>query len=213
MSQSARASTHFHEFSVLLTSALAEVVNKALQYDPGTQRAIARLPTKTLGIISHSPALEIYIRARGNQLVFTTEPATPTDVVLQGELRDILSLVFTASTSLANTGVTVKGQIGLLADYQRCFQRMEIDWQDALASVIGGIPAHILSSAGRYFADNWLPDRNRSADKAYEFLTEELRALPGNHEIQAFGHEVSLLRQNVDRLQLRLDRLRQQKHT
>ncbi|WP_018014320.1 ubiquinone biosynthesis accessory factor UbiJ [Teredinibacter turnerae] len=203
--------THFHEFSVLISSSLEKVINSALRYDPGTRAAIGRLPSKTLGIVSTSPAFECHIRATGDQLRFTTFAATAPDVELRGDLRDILSLVFTASTSLANTGVTVKGQIGLLADYQRCFANIDIDWEDALANAIGSFPAHLVAQLGRDVASRWIPNREYSARRIQEFITEELRAVPAREEIQIFGEHVNQLRQGVDRLQLRLDKLSQRR--
>ncbi|TVZ40584.1 ubiquinone biosynthesis protein UbiJ [Alteromonadaceae bacterium 2753L.S.0a.02] len=208
MSEATNASSgNFNEMPSLLAQLLQETVNKVLRYDPGTRAALQKLPSAPLAIISQQPLLTLYIKTRDDQLEFGIHNSEPAAVELSGKLSDIISLVFTAKTSLANTGVTVRGSIGLLADYQRCFQNIEIDWEDALARAIGSLPAHQLATFGRNLFNTLLPGRTQSADWLRDFIVEELEAVPSNAQLEQFSQELNRIRQNTDRLQLRIKKL------
>ncbi|WP_075185414.1 ubiquinone biosynthesis accessory factor UbiJ [Teredinibacter haidensis] len=186
---------------------LESVINAALKYDPGTRRNLTKINGKVLAVDCRQPELTFYFQAIDEQLQvlahYEDEPTTK----IEGKLFSLFHLMQNPGHSLADSGVTVSGQVALLSDYQQILKNLEIDWEDALSSLMGDLPAHQIAQLARG-AFNWFqPKGQRLPQFLAEFLTEELRAIPAKSEIEHFSRNVSLLRQQTDRLDARVQKL------
>ena len=83
----------------------------------------------------------------------------------------------------------------------------EPDWEEELSRLVGDVAAHRLGSVARGLADWGLKAADTLALDAGEFLTEESRQIPTRYELEEFLDAVDTMRNDVDRLEARLDRL------
>lgn len=97
------------------------------------------------------------------------------------------------------------------ADFAEClgfvFRHLEWDSEADLARLLGDIPAHRIdrmAKAGLRQAGEGLERLGRNV---VEYLTEESGALLGPGDIDDFNRSVSILRDDVERLEKRLQRL------
>lgn len=197
-------------FITTVTLVLEKTLNTALKFDPGTRGKLAAINGKVLAVQVLQPAFTFYLRATGDQLDVLGYCETPANATLSGTAADIGRLAMASNSSLADSGVRVEGEVGLLNHYQQLIRELDIDWEDALAGLMGDLPAHQFATLARSAIDWLKPRRQRIPLILAEFLTEELRALPPAAEQEAFGRDVASVRQQTDRLEARIRKLQQQ---
>ena len=97
------------------------------------------------------------------------------------------------------------GDLSLLADYQRLLKNLDIDWEDMLSQFTGDIIGHQTAQLIRT-KFGWVKDRANSAQRlTKEFLTEELKTVPGKPELETFYRDVDELRLAADRAAARVE--------
>jgi ubiquinone biosynthesis protein UbiJ len=85
---------------------------------------------------------------------------------------------------------------------------LDIDWEAALAQLIGDVPAHMVAGSVRQSASFRADAFNRAQSAVVEVSQEELRLTPSQNEYQQFVQSVRHLATDVDRLVARANRLR-----
>ncbi len=201
--------------TTLLTTAMEKTVNFALKYDPASRHALTSIDGTVLLLKSHSPSVNMSIQVREDTIGFFCVPKDElnnftSDVQLEGELEDLIALTFTSQHSLSNTNVKVSGKISTISKFQEIFEQLDIDWEDALTEYLGTVPGHQLAQIIRAFT-KWSNYQKKSIqNKLPDYLTEELKIIPGKAEFELFVKQVEQLRSATDRIEARI--LRIQKH-
>jgi len=189
------------------TAALEQGINKALEFDPATRQAIAKLAGKSLLVEMREPEFNISLHFFVDHVRVTSCNEDPT-TRLRGPLFGLLQLAVSDNVNLSDSGVEAWGSTSLLADLQRISSQLDIDWEDAISPWLGDVASHAL--AGRLRTSlGWIKARGRNSKRLLqEFLTEELRATPHRLELERFNREVDQLRLAADRMQSRVARLK-----
>lgn len=106
--------------------------------------------------------------------------------------------------------VQVRGAADLAETLGFVFRQLRWDGEADLARLVGDIPAHRLSRlAGQ--AVTWQREAGqRLLANGTEYLVEERGLLPAKGELAVFGHDVDRLRDDLARLEKRLQRLNEQ---
>lgn len=191
--------------------ALAEqAINKALDYDPATQDAIDQLDGKVIMIESTLPAFEVFVIHADRKIALHSQWETPPDTTLSGPLPALIQMATEGGgdrLSLANSGVQTRGDEDVLRQVSRLLKRMDIDWEGLLASIVGDIPAHSVGRTVRA-AFAWASDSGRRLRRRTQLtMTEEWRLVPSRPEMDQWQREVTLLRQDAERLAARMEQL------
>jgi len=104
-------------------------------------------------------------------------------------------------------GFEFRGDVHTVQAVRDFFAGLEVDWEAQLAEVVGDIPAHQLGQFARGLG-RWGGEVLESVRlNLGEYLTEEGRLLPPRAEVRAFVEDVTVLRQDADRLAARIARL------
>lgn len=189
-------------------SALETAANKALQYDPATKQRLSELAGQSLAVevVEFKINLCVHFDADGLRLSgFADTPTTR----LRGSLPGLLKLAAIERIIPQEANVEVWGDSQLLIHIKNIISELELDWEEVLIDALGDVPGHQLAQFLRKQV-HWLRDRETSVRRlAGEFLTEELRAVPTDIEIQHFSEEVDQLRLSTDRLYAKLSKLKQ----
>ena len=82
-----------------------------------------------------------------------------------------------------------------------------MDWEAALAKLIGDVPAHLVGESLRNAASWQTQTAKRAASAAAEFAQEEIRLTPSANEVAHFRTQVRQLSTDVDRLAARIQKL------
>lgn len=188
-------------------AAAEALINRALRHDPASRARLAGLSGKVIQLAIRQPHLDIYLCPRGDRLDLQGQCEEPVHCKVSGRAADMLSLLNRDNFSLAGSGVNVLGETRLLQQLQSLARDLEIDWEDALAGLIGdelaGPLAAGLRRAGRYGS----AQLRQSRDALGPWLTDELQLTPSRPEFEAFSRQVNALALAADRLEARLQAL------
>lgn len=199
-------------FSALQSAALEGVekmINAALVYDPSTLRQLTALQGKILLIESSTPSLRMAVEVGTSGLLLHNDWQDSADVHISGSLISILNMSVNASDmrSFSGTGVNVTGNLELLRQLNLTMAGLDIDWEAALAELVGDVPAHIFCDALRKTANIHTDTLQRAKSAVVEVSQEELRLSPTKNEYDEFVLSVRHLATDTERLSARVDRL------
>jgi ubiquinone biosynthesis protein UbiJ len=187
-------------------------INKALEYDPATQNAIGELSGKVLAVECTLPPLTFYAVHSEKDITLMAQYEGEPDTTLRGSALSLSSLATDGQdrVSFFDTGVEVRGDHDLLRQIKKIMKNLDVDWEAALAQLIGDVPAHLVGEAIRS-STNWQQHvAERASTAAAEFSQEEVRLTPSRSEVDSFNTEVKHMANDVDRLAARVNKLKVQ---
>jgi ubiquinone biosynthesis protein UbiJ len=202
-------------FSTLQAGALSGLelaINSALKYDPATLRELSTLEGQVLLVDCTSPAMRIAIQISQQQITLHSGWEDEAAITLQGSLIALAKMAANASdtSSFAGTGVQLSGNLETLHKLHKILSQLDIDWEGALADIIGDVPAYMIGSALRKSADIAKQNKQRVTSALTEVAQEELQIVPSRNGFEQFKKEVREMASDTDRLMARANLLRQQ---
>lgn len=103
--------------------------------------------------------------------------------------------------------VQVEGDTHLAQAFGDFLGGLEVDWEEQLARLAGDAVAHRVGSQVRATGQWGRRTTEVLTEDVKEYLQEEARLLPSRYEVQAFLDEVDQVRDGVERLAARVERL------
>jgi ubiquinone biosynthesis protein UbiJ len=161
---------------------VADLINRALRYDPATRAMLARLDRKTLRLECDlsplplpAPVLTLAFHTDGVEL----EPGeidAPT-LRIRGSASSFVAMLNDADPTTRPTGLDVQGDHELLVVLRQQLRSLDIDWEAVAAQLLGDVPAHLLGQSLRN-AQQWQRDiAARARVGITEFAREETRLI------------------------------------
>jgi ubiquinone biosynthesis protein UbiJ len=199
-------------FSSLISEVFERSLNEALNYDPGTKAKLQELDNKSFAIAIENLDLLAYILIQDATLYLRLTPGInqtdfeQSDVSLRGNFADLIALL-SQKHSLANSGVEVRGRVGLLESIQNIGKDIEIDWQDALYEKLGPVLSQPLILFIQHGINYTKEVTSNNKNVIAEFLEHEAGLGLHKEELNIFTEQVDALRSQTDRLAARMQRL------
>ncbi len=191
----------------LVVAGLETVLDRVLRLDPDIGPRLAALNGAIIAIESTDLGLNCYLLPgpHGVQLLdrYDGEPT----VRIRGSLA---ALVRQSSGRQQGGEVAVEGDAAVGREFQAILMDLHIDWEEQLSQVIGDVAAYRLGRLWRGFRDWGQQTSGVLLRDSGEYLQQELRVLPPHHAVEQFLTAVDVLREDTDRLALRIERLRRQ---
>ena len=192
--------------SVLLP--VAKLLNKNIQASTPARELCGKLSARVVAVRVRDTALSMYFTISDDTVELTTASDSEPDVILTGSL---LTLARMAGQS--GEGAIRAGSLDLTGDAEtaRAFQRLlafaRPDIEEELSGLVGDVAAHRLGEIARGIGRWGRRVRSTMRDNIREYLQEESRSLPSRYEVERFAKDVDVLRDDVDRLAARIDKL------
>jgi len=182
------------------------LINRALEYDSISARALTNLNGQIILIDSTMPPLSISIEPTGNGVKLHSERQKDNAVTVEGTLVSMVGVALNAqdSMSFSGTGVKVSGNLETLNQLNKIIGNLDIDWEGALAQLIGDLPAHLFCKTVRNSASFKKETAARATTAIVEVVQEEFRLTPSKNEFEARGPEIRRLSSDIDRLTARM---------
>lgn len=182
--------------------ALAGVLNHLVAQTPGGLAGLARHAGRKLAIDALISRHVFLIQEKG-QLASVSDTEADATIRLTPDLLTRLPFEGKAAFRSAPT----EGDTELLSAFNDIFQNMAWDAEADLAKLFGPVVGFRLAEAGRGFT-GWLNQATTDTAKTLaEYATHENPMLASPLDISHFNAEVDTLRDDVSRLEARLDRL------
>ncbi|MDG2018782.1 MAG: SCP2 sterol-binding domain-containing protein [Porticoccaceae bacterium] len=192
-------------------SGLETAINAALKYDPGTLRDLSEIEGQVLLIDCNMPDLRIAVEAQQQQIILHPNWDGEAAVTLQGSMIALAKMAVNASdtSSFAGSGVQLSGNLETLHRLHKILSQLNIDWEGALADLVGDIPAHVIALAVRKSAKISKQSLQRATSALTEVAQEEFEIIPSKHAFKQFKHDVRQMASDTDRIMARVSALRE----
>lgn len=151
--------------------------------------------------------LTLGLRIDEHGMLVASDVAGEADVTLTLPADAPLRLLLDRQSLFA--GIRLAGAADIAEALAFVFRNLHWDVEEDLARVVGDIPARRLSLAGGRLGRDILEGGKRLASNIAEFASEEAGLLVPAREVVSFGSEVDRLRDDLARLEKRLQRLSQ----
>ncbi len=191
---------------------LESAVNRVLRLDPDTLARFGELEGKVIRIrVAGTRPFEIFVLPSTSGVSLRALHDADAHVTLSGDVPVFAKLALrrVVPGTVADGEVQISGDIPLGQRFQQLLEKIDIDWEEQVAGVLGDVAAHQLGNALRRFSGWTRQSLNTLGEDAADYLREESRLLPSRSRVEGFRRAVESLRLESERLASRLDRLRE----
>jgi len=190
---------------------LEAALNGYLDLDPLVRDRLAELHGRSVGVEILGAGLTLYFTAdaAGRLQVLGRLEGEP-DCWLRGTPLDLLRAGdrVSGADQLFSQRVRIEGDSALANRFGTILRDLDIDWEEQLSRLTGDVVAHEVGSAARAARHAGQRARRTLEQNLGEYLQEEGRLLPTRYEVQEFLDAVDGLRDDVERLAARVERLK-----
>jgi ubiquinone biosynthesis protein UbiJ len=190
-------------------AALEAAVNRYIALDPEGAARLGELQGRVILIELAGFGTRLYVIPGRAELQLYGDYAGKPDCVLQGTPLALarMGVSHRKEDQLFSGEVRIEGDTHLAHAFGDLLAGLEVDWEEQLSRLVGDTAAHQVGSRVRDI-ERW---GRRTGDilteDLKEYLQEEARLLPTRYEVQAFLDDVDLLRDDLERLAARVERL------
>ena len=191
----------------MLLTFVEEIINRALRLDPDTLHRLGDMDGKVIcaRIATAQEPIEIFVLPWEAGLRLRRQIDGKPDVTVTGDVPFFARLLYTRA---APTGdLEISGDIELGQRFKDILDRIDIDWEEGASRYVGDVAAHTLGNVVREL-HGWVRSATATIGQDIsEYLQEESRTLAKRENVKRFLTQVDSLRGDVDRLDMRLQRL------
>jgi len=193
----------------MLTATLENVLNRGLPRSPRAQQLCAELAGRRVAVAIAGSPRQVLVESTGLSLKLSAvEAGVAADATISGGPFSLLGRSGAAPEAVLQRGdVRIDGDAELAQKFRELALLLRPDLEDELSLVVGDVPAHQLGRFARA-AFGWTRKAAATTVRnAAEYLAHERRDLVPRSEAEQFLQGVDTLREDVDRLAVRIDLL------
>jgi len=183
------------------------VINRYLALDPEMLDKLAEFDGKVIKMEMTGINKDLYMLPNESGIQVLSQYEGEADTVLSGTPISLfkMGLASNAANLLLKGEIEISGDTRLGHQFKNVFSQMDIDWSEPLANLVGDGLAYQLQQAGSRLG-HWGKDTVKSVSTSFgEYLQEESRDVVTDTELEIFYGAVDRLREDVDRLQAKVD--------
>lgn len=194
-----------------LLAVMEQAVNRYIALDPEGAAAFSALSGRIIAIEVKGFGTRLTVIPGASRLqLFGAYDAAP-DCLIRGTPLGLvrMGMAERKETQLVSGEVEIEGDTTLAQDFSAALAKLDVDWEEQLARAIGDPFAHQIGNRVRD-AGRWTERTSETlTTDLKEYLQEEGRLLPTRYEVDAFLAQVDTLRDDVERMAARVERLLQ----
>jgi ubiquinone biosynthesis protein UbiJ len=192
-----------------IVAGLEQGINRYLALDPEGAERLASLNGRVICIEVAGFGTRLYLIPSGKEIQVFGDYAGEPDCVLSGTPLALarIGLAERKADRLFSGEVRISGDTHLAQQFGGVLAGIAVDWEEQLSRVTGDPIAHQAGSAMRAVRRWGRRSVDTLAQDTKEYLQEEGRLVPTRYEIQLFLDAVDTLRDDIERLAARVERL------
>jgi ubiquinone biosynthesis protein UbiJ len=192
----------------LVLRPIANLLNRNIVATTPARELCEQLSGTSVAIRVRDTALAMYFTIGDSAVELSTDSESDPDVVITGSLLTLARIAGTSGEQAIRDGsLELTGDAEAAQAFQTLLGFAAPDIEEELSGVIGDVAAHRLGETARGVR-NWArAARSTMASNIREYVQEESRDVPSRYETERFSSRVDSLRDDVDRLEARLNRL------
>lgn len=188
---------------------LEAAINKVLRLDPDAIKKLKPLDGKAIKIEITDWKITFFILpyAQGVQLV--DQYHQPANTTISGKLFSLIRVgaAGASTTSMFDESITITGDTKTGEAIRDVLADLDIDWEEQLSKVVGDSIAHPLTQHAKKAVSLGKRSMKSLAENIAEYLHYESKQLPPESAVEHFIEGVAKLRDDVDRMEARIQRL------
>jgi ubiquinone biosynthesis accessory factor UbiJ len=189
-----------------LLAAQEIILNRFLQLDPEVVKYLNPLSGKVAKLELNS--LSHYWLFKSNAIYLVKNYNGVVDLVLRGSIFDFVRLaLIKRESALTAIPIQISGDMEFAKQFKALFSNLEIDWEEQLSRVVGDGIAYPLAQYLKTLSQWAKQSVVNLSQNMTDFVQAEMDYLVPEEELQVFFSDVDDLRDNLARLQARIERL------
>ncbi len=187
---------------------LTALINRQIKVTTPARELCAELDGKVMAVRIKDTGLAIYFCACPDEIALFGDYDREPDVAISGSILSLARLAGASSEDAIRDGsLELIGDAEVAQAFQKLLGYSKPDIEEELSGVIGDIAAHRLGEVARSVG-SWGKEAGATLrQNITEFLQEERRDVPSRYEVEAFTRKVDELRDDVARIEARLNQL------
>lgn len=193
-----------------ITGVIEAAFNQWLAKDPHSADKMRRFSGKVVELELRGLNQSLYLLPTEQGVLFQARHEGGVDATLSGTPLALagMSLSDKPSRSLFSGKVEIRGNVGVGQGIRKVLDEVKVDWEEDLSHYTGDLVAHQLGNLIRNGLDWAQRNRRVTEQNSREYLQEELRMLPTRYEAEEFATGVDATRNDIERLEARVTRLK-----
>jgi ubiquinone biosynthesis protein UbiJ len=191
-------------------AAFEQALNRYIALDPEGARRLAPIHGRVICLELSGFGTRVFLIPGPAGLQVYGDYAAEPDCLLRGSPFGLarMGISHRKEEQLFSGEVQVEGDTAVARAFGDFAAGLEPDWEEQLARLVGDPVAYQVGSGVRGAADWGRRTIDTLAQDVKEYLQEEGRILPTRYEVEEFLGAVDTLRDDVERLDARVERLR-----
>lgn len=187
---------------------VAAMINDRIAAKTPARELCEQLDGRVFALRVRDSGLAAYCIVHPGGVMLSADYPDEPDVVVTGSLLSLPGLAGDRAEELVRDGsIEFSGDALLARDFRKLLRYARPDFEESLSGVVGDAAAHGIGEFVRGVGA-WARDaRTTMRRNIGEYLQEESRSVPGRYEFDEFRGAVGKLRDDVDRLAARVDRI------
>lgn len=191
----------------MLTERIQVLLDRNVAGSPRARELLSQLEGLTLRLDVRFTPLGLHATARDGRLLLSRHGETA-DVTVSGTPLNLLAMARGNPQDVIRRGdVRIEGDAAAAERFQELAELLRPDLEAGLAQFIGEVPAYGAGQLLRRALDYGRQVARTGAMNMGEYMAHERRALVPRAEARQFIDDVDVLREQVDRVAARVDRL------
>ena len=194
-----------------LLTPLARVLNRNIGESTPARELSRELDGRVIAIRVRDTGLAMYFEINDEVLDLKTDSTNEPDVVLTGSLVTLGKMAgpdgHDHSPAALKGGLDVTGDAFTAQAFQKLLKHARPDPEEELSRFVGDAAAFRAGEIARGVRDWAIGARSTMGANIREYLQEERREVPSRYEFERFGSSIDALRDDVARLEARINRL------
>lgn len=194
----------------LMLTGLETAINRVLRLDPDTLEKLGELDGKAVKIELADWETAFYVLPYRQGLQLVSDYHKKPDTIIKGKLINLVKVGTAGVTTAAmfDESISISGDTRTGEAIRHVFKNLDIDWEEHLSKMVGDTIAHKLAY---HFKKTLTFGKNsiRSlGENIQEYVHHESKQFPTPDAVEHFYQEVGTLRDDMDRIEARVIRLK-----
>ncbi len=187
---------------------LTALVNRQIKATTPARELCAELDGKVMAVRVKDTGLAMYFCVCPDEIALFGDYDGEPDVAITGSILTLVRLAGASGEDAIRDGLLeLIGDAEVAQAFQKLLGYGKPDIEEELSSVIGDVAAHRLGEVARSVS-SWGREAGATLrQNITEFLQEERRDVPSRYEVEAFTRKIDELRDDVARVEARLNHL------
>ena len=187
---------------------VTRLLNRNILESTPARELCAKLSGTVVAVRVRDTALAAYFVVNDDALDIVASTSEDPDVAISGSLVTLARMLGQSGEAAVRDGsLDLTGDAELADKFQQLLSHARPDVEEELSGVVGDVAAHRLGEIARGLGRWGRAARTTMGANISEYLQEESRDVPSRYEVDRFAVHVGKLRDDVDRIEARLNRL------